>query len=109
VNNGQATIVGEKETEVFIPGANGVVLNRQQIINNLGLLTKAAGVDFGSAPLTSPGGGQGAVVAQLQALQASIEGRPPAQINPSVTFGTPAGSQSDDFFKMLRSIDRGTL
>jgi hypothetical protein len=112
VKAGQPTIVGEKEQEVFIPGANGVVLNQQQIIANLGLLTKGAGLNLGSSTTTITnriGGGQGAVVQQLQSLQAAIEGRPPAQVNPSVTFGSPTSTQSDEYFKMLRSIERGAV
>jgi hypothetical protein len=111
VRAGQPTIVGEKEQEVFIPGANGVVLNQQQIIANLGLLTKGAGVNLGgsTAVINRVNGGQGAVVQQLQALQAVIEGRPPAQVNPAVTFGSPTSVQSDEYFKMLRSIERGVL
>lgn len=112
VKSGQPTIVGEKEQEVFIPGANGVVLNQQQIIANLGLLTKGAGLNLGGSTTTIANrvdGGQGAVVQQLQALQAAIEGRPPAQVNPAVTFGSPTSAQSDEYFKMLRSIERGVL
>jgi hypothetical protein len=112
VRSGQPTIVGEREQEVFIPGANGVVLNQQQIIANLGLLTKGAGLNLGNSATTvinRTSGGQGAVVQQLQSLQAAIEGRPPAQINPAVTFGSPTSAQSDEYFKMLRSIERGAV
>jgi hypothetical protein len=41
-------------------------------------------------------------------LQRTIEGRPPAQINAPVTFTAP-GDQSDDYFKVLRSIERGNI
>jgi hypothetical protein len=108
VNNGQPTIVGENEPEVFIPGANGVVLNRQQILGNLNLLVQGAGVNVGgSAPLTDRGG-QEAVVQQLQALQASIEGRNPT-IAPTVTFGSPDSSQFDEYVKFQRSMLRGAI
>lgn len=47
VQAGSAYVVGEREAEVFVPRASGVVLNQAQIARNLGILQAAQASAYG--------------------------------------------------------------
>jgi hypothetical protein len=103
VNAGQAYVVGENSPEVFVPGVSGTVLNRQQVLQNLGTL--AANVNV-AVPQGAPS--DGAVLRQLQSLQRSIESRPPV-VPLQATFGSPDSAQFDEYMKAQRAMLRGQV
>jgi hypothetical protein len=103
VNAGQAYVVGENSPEVFVPGVSGTVLNRQQVLQNLGSL--AANVNV-AVPQGAPS--DGAVLRQLQSLQRSIESRPPV-VPLQATFGSPDSAQFDEYMKAQRAMLRGQV
>lgn len=110
---GQGYLVGEREPEVFVPGASGVVLNQRQIESNLGAFLAARSA-AGVAPLRVPGvaggrGAEGAVLAELQQLRAAVQGRRP-QAQASFTFvndANPDGHALDLHSRWMRQQIRG--
>jgi hypothetical protein len=101
VSSGQAYIVGENSPELFVPGVSGTVLNREQILKNLGGLGELS---------LNVGGGKGVdnqqVVAAVQSLEQTIRSRPPAPI--VANFAAADDGQLDKMFAIQRSALRIT-
>lgn len=99
VNSEQAYIVGENSPELFVPGVSGTVLNREQILKNLGSL---GGLNL------KVGEGKGVdnerVVAAVQSLEQTIRSRPPAPI--VANFAGADDGQLDKMFAIQRSALR---
>jgi hypothetical protein len=91
--------VGENSPELFVPGVSGTVLNREQILRNLGGLGELS---------LNVGGGKGVdnqqVVAAVQSLEQTIRSRPPAPI--VANFAAADDGQLDKMFAIQRSALR---
>jgi hypothetical protein len=99
----QAYVVGEREPEVFVPNVSGTVLNREQILKNLGSL---GGLNLNVA--AGKGGDHREVVGAIQTLRASIENRNP-QVVTNVAFAAADTREMDDFNRLQRSIARSSV
>lgn len=106
VTGGQAYVVGEREPEVFVPGASGTVLNRSQILGNLSTL--AGAVNFQLPQQAAAGGSNKEVVNQLKTLQSAIESRN-APVAPQVTFASADSAEYDNYLKAHRASMRGNI
>lgn len=100
VRAGQSYIVGENSPEVFVPGVSGTVLNREQVLKNLGSL---GGLNL------NVGGGKGndnrEVIGAIQSLEQTIRSRPPTPI--VANFAGADDGQLDKLFAIQRSALRG--
>lgn len=103
VTGGQAYVVGEREPEVFVPGASGTVLNRSQILANLGTLAGAVNL-----PQQAAASDNKAVVNQLKSLQSAIESRQ-VPVAPNVTFANADSAEYDKFLQAHRATIRGNV
>ncbi len=103
---GNAYVVGEREPEVFIPNADGVVLNRQQILANLDILAGAVNLPIptGAAAIS----GDPRVIKQLQSLEALIASRQPG-VAVSANFAAADSAEWDNYLKLQRSIARSLI
>lgn len=107
VTGGQAYVVGEREPEVFVPGASGTVLNRSQILGNLGSLVSALGLQ--PQPQQAVAGADNkAIVNQLKTLQSAIESRN-VPVAPNVTFANADSAEYDKFLQAHRAAIRGNV
>ena len=100
VNAGQSYIVGENSPEVFIPNVSGTVLNREQVLKNLGSLGNL-NLNVGS----NPGSSNQEVVAAVRSLEQTIKSRPPTPI--VANFAGADDGQLDKMFALQRSALRG--
>jgi hypothetical protein len=99
VNQGQPYVVGEREPEVFVPNVSGTVLNREQILKNLGSL---GGLNLNVAG--NAGSSNREVVDAVRSLEQTIKSRPPAPI--VANFNSPDDGQLDKMFKIQRAALR---
>jgi hypothetical protein len=99
VRAGQSYIVGENSPEVFMPGVSGTVLNREQVLKNLGSL---GGVNLNVN--SANGVDNKAVVDAVRSLEQTIQSRPPAPI--VANFNSPDDGQLDKMFKIQRAALR---
>ncbi len=100
VRAGQPYIVGENSPEVFVPGVSGTVLNREQVLKNLGSLGDL-NLNVGS----SSGVDNKAVVDAVRSLEQTIRSRPPTPI--VANFAGADDGQLDKMFAIQRSALRG--
>ncbi len=96
VSAGQAYVVGEKGQEVFVPNVSGTVLNREQILKNLGSLG-GLNVNLGA----EKGANNRAVIDAIQSLEQTIQSRPPTPI--VANFNAPDDGGMDKLFALQRS------
>jgi hypothetical protein len=97
VRAGQPYIVGENSPELFVPRVSGTVLNREQVLKNLGSLGGLnLNVGQGSAATSNR-----EVVDAVRSLQASIESRPPTPI--VANFNAPDDDGMDKLFALQRA------
>ena len=100
VNQGQPYIVGENSPELFIPGQSGTILNREQLLKNLGNLG-GLNLNFQS----NKGDNNQAVINAIKGLEQTILSRPPTPI--VANFAAPDDGQLDKMFALQRSALRG--
>jgi hypothetical protein len=98
VSSGKPYIVGEKEPELFVPNVSGTILNREQILKNLG--------NLGGVNLNVAGGNNGGtinrdVISAIQSLEQTIQSRPPTPI--VANFNAPDDGGMDKIFALQRS------
>jgi hypothetical protein len=97
VSAGQPYLVGERSAEVFIPGQSGTILNREQVMKNLGSL--------GSLNLNVGSGGNlgdnREVIGAIKSLEQTILSRPPTPI--MANFNAPDDGGMDKLFALHRS------
>jgi hypothetical protein len=101
VNAGQPYIVGENSPELFIPGQSGTVMNREQLLKNLGNLggvnLNVSGRDGGTSNRD--------VVEAVRSLEQTIQSRPPAAL--VANFNAPDDDGMDKLFALQRASLRG--
>lgn len=104
VKSGQPYIVGENSPELFVPGVSGTILNREQVLKNLGSL---GDLNLSSTSLNERGGGvdNQAVVDAVRSLEQTIRSRPPTPI--VANFAGADDGQLDKMFAIQRSALRG--
>jgi hypothetical protein len=96
VKAGQAYVVGERSPEVFVPNVSGTVLNREQILKNLGSL---GGLSLNVA--AGKGGDNREVIQAIKSLEQTIQSRPPTPI--VANFNSPDDGGMDKLFALQRS------
>jgi hypothetical protein len=99
VSAGRAYVVGEKSPEVFVPNVSGTILNREQILKNLGSL-----VPLNMNVAAEKGVDNRAVIDAIKSLEQTISSRPPTPI--VANFATADDGQLDKLFAIQRSALR---
>ena len=96
VRANQPYLVGENSPEVFVPGASGTILNKEQLMKNFGNLN-SLNVNSNSGGMP---GNRGTIEA-IKSLEQTILSRPPAPI--IANFNSPDDAGLDKLFAVQRS------
>ncbi len=97
VNAGRAYLVGENSPEVFVPNVSGTVLNREQVLKNLGGLGGLGDLNLNSGK----GNDSREVIGAIRSLEQTILSRPPTPI--VANFSAPDDGGMDKLFALQRS------